>query len=102
MTAPLVFERDSGSVTVTTAALARLVTHAAEDGDGARIRRPRRRSLDVAHRDGNASVKLDLVVPYGAVLPELARGVQERVADALTEMCGLEVERVDVAIEELD
>jgi uncharacterized alkaline shock family protein YloU len=36
------------------------------------------------------------------VLPELARAVQEHVTDALRSSAGLTVERVDVAIEELD
>jgi uncharacterized alkaline shock family protein YloU len=36
------------------------------------------------------------------VLPELARAVQERVADALHTACGLEVARVDVAVEEVE
>jgi uncharacterized alkaline shock family protein YloU len=34
-------------------------------------------------------------------MPELARAVQERVAEALARTGGLEVERVDVEIEEV-
>ena len=45
---------------------------------------------------------LELRVRYGLVLPELARSVQERVAEALTRMCVVEVEAVDVVVEELD
>jgi uncharacterized alkaline shock family protein YloU len=47
-------------------------------------------------------VELELAAPYGAVLPDVARAAQERVADALAGMCGLIVEAVDVSIEELD
>jgi uncharacterized alkaline shock family protein YloU len=47
-------------------------------------------------------VELELAARYGAVLPELARAVQDRVAEALRSSAGLTVERVDVAIEELD
>ena len=43
-----------------------------------------------------------LTVAYGKVLPDVAQDVQVRVADALTQMCGVEVSAVDVTIEELD
>jgi uncharacterized alkaline shock family protein YloU len=35
------------------------------------------------------------------VMPELARAVQERVAEALAQTGGLAVERVDVEVEEV-
>ena len=38
----------------------------------------------------------------GAIIPDVAREVQERVADALATMCGVAVEAVDVTVEELD
>ena len=41
------------------------------------------------------------MVEYGRVLPEVSAAVQERVADALTRMCDVEVEAVDVTVEEL-
>jgi uncharacterized alkaline shock family protein YloU len=47
-------------------------------------------------------VDLELAARQGAVLPELARAVQERVATALGEMVGVKVAAVDVSIEELD
>lgn len=100
MTEPLVFPSSNGSVTVTAAALSRLVARAAESVGGARVRRPKR-AVEVAHGDGRASVSLQLSADYGVPLPELARSVQERVADALARVSGLEVERVDVDIEEV-
>jgi uncharacterized alkaline shock family protein YloU len=90
-----------GTITVTHAVLAGLVTRAAEGVAGARVRRGRRR-LDVAVSDGTAHVRLELTAPYGAVLPELARAVQERVAEALTTMCRVELEAVDVSVEEVE
>jgi uncharacterized alkaline shock family protein YloU len=90
-----------GSVTVSSAALQQVVVQAAESVDGARVRRPRR-GLDIELADGRAHVELELAARYGAVLPELARETQERVAAALASMCGVEVEAVDVSIEELD
>lgn len=100
MTEPLVFRSGAGSVTVTAAALSRLVAQAVSSVDGARLRRPRR-GLEIQHADGRASVTLELSVRHGAAMPELARAVQERVAEALARTGGLEVERVDVEIEEV-
>lgn len=100
MTEPVVLKGVSGSITVTAAALNRLVVRAAETVHGASVRRPRR-SVDVSHADGRAAVSLELAVGRDEVAPEVARAVQERVAEAVAATCGLEVERVDVAVEEI-
>ena len=100
MTEPLVFRGAAGSVTVTAAALSQLVAQAVSSVDGARLRRPRR-GLEIRHADGRGSVTLELSARHGAVMPEVARAVQERVAEALARTSGLEVERVDVEIEEV-
>lgn len=100
MTEPLVFRSAAGSVTVTAAALSRLVAQAVSSVDGARLRRPRR-GLEIRHADGRATVTLELSVRHGAAMPELSRAVQERVAEALARTSGLEVQRVDVEIEEV-
>ncbi len=90
-----------GSITVTPSALAGLVVSAAEAVDGAEVRRGRRRlEIDVA--EGHASVRLELSARYGVVLPDLAREVQRRVADALSAMCRVEVDKVDVSVEEVE
>ena len=90
-----------GTVTITAGAMAQIVSQAAERADGVRVRRPRR-GLDVEVDRGRVRAELELAAPYGAVLPDVARAAQERVADALAGMCGLIVEAVDVSIEELD
>lgn len=100
MTEPLVFRGSSGTVTVTAGALTELVARAARSVEGARVRRPKR-SIEIHHDGGRASVELELGARYGVALPELARSVQERVADALGRVSGLEVERVDVVLEEV-
>jgi uncharacterized alkaline shock family protein YloU len=87
-------------VKVTDAALTQIVVRAAEQGEGVRVRRPRRH-LDVEVSDGTAKVSLEVAVTYGRALPEVARGVQERVAAALGTMCEVNVTAVDVSIEEL-
>jgi uncharacterized alkaline shock family protein YloU len=90
-----------GTITVSPGALTELVAQAAETVDGASVRRGRRR-LELELEDGRARVKLELTVRYGASLPEVARAVQERVADALTTMCRVEVDAVDVSVEEVE
>jgi len=100
VTEPLVFRGEAGTVTLTAAALTRLVAQAVAEVEGARLRRPKR-GLEVRHGDGRAAVELELSGRFGASLPDLARAVQERVADALAQTTGLEVDRVDVEIAEV-
>jgi uncharacterized alkaline shock family protein YloU len=92
---------DRGSITITPSTLTELVVRAAESVDGAEVRRGRRRlEIDVA--DGHAHVRLELSARYGVVLPRLACEVQERVAEALTTMCAVEVDAVDVSVEAVE
>jgi uncharacterized alkaline shock family protein YloU len=95
-------EEPGGTITVTAPVLASLVTHAAEQVDGARVRRGRRRlEIDVSAEEG-ARVRLELAARYGVVLPEVARSVQERVAEALTTMCRVRIDAIDVSVEEVE
>jgi len=96
-----VVEAKQGTITITPSALAELVARAAETVDGAQVRRGRRR-LDVDISDGGARVRLELTARYGVVLPGLAREVQQHVADALTSMCRVDVQAVDVSVEEVE
>jgi uncharacterized alkaline shock family protein YloU len=89
-----------GSISVAPSLLPAIVQRAAETVEGARVRR-RRRGVDVHVEGGAVRVDIGLAAAYGAVLPDVARTVQERVAAALSDMSGLEVAAVDVTIEEL-
>jgi uncharacterized alkaline shock family protein YloU len=90
-----------GSVRLSEAALAQIVGGAVGQVEGARLRKGRRRlALELA--DGHGHLQLELAVAYGHVLPDVARAVQERVAEALTEMCELAMDAVDVDVVELD
>ena len=100
MTEPLVFGGPEGLITLTAAALTELVAGAARSVDGVRLRRPRR-AVEVRHADGRASVSIELGATPAEPLPGLARAVQERVGEALAQVTGLEVERVDVEIAEI-
>jgi uncharacterized alkaline shock family protein YloU len=92
-----VVDGERGSVTITPSALAELVVRPAEAVDGAEVRRGRRR-LDIDVADGRACVRLELTARYGVVLPQLARDVQERVAEVLMSMCRVEIDGVDVSV----
>ena len=83
-------------VTVSDAAFAQLVVRAAQEVEGARVRRPKKISLD------GDRLELALGARRGAVLPELARAVQNRVAEAVEAMCAIRLAAVDVTIEVLD
>jgi uncharacterized alkaline shock family protein YloU len=87
-------------VKVTDGALTQIVIRAAEGTEGVRVRRPRRK-VSVEIEGGHARVEIELAVAYGRVLPEVARDVQREVADALSRMCGVSVDAVDVSVEEL-
>ena len=97
----ILVQESGGSVRVSEAALTEIVRRAISSVDGARLRKGRRR-LGVELEDGRARAELQLAVAYGRVLPEVSAAVQERVADALTRMCDVEVEAVHVTVEELD
>jgi uncharacterized alkaline shock family protein YloU len=96
-----VLPEPAGTITVTPPALAGLIVQAAESVDGVQVRRGRRR-LDVDVALGEASVRLELTARYGLVLPEAAREVQQRVADALATMCAVRIGSVDVSVEEVE
>jgi uncharacterized alkaline shock family protein YloU len=100
MTDQLEISEPEGKVSVPAATLARIVVRAAELSEGARVRRPRR-GVDVEISGDHAAVTLRLAARYGTVLPQVAEEVQRHVAEALAQMCGIEVRAVDVAIEEL-
>jgi uncharacterized alkaline shock family protein YloU len=100
VTEPLVVGGPEGSITVVPAALESLVLQAAQTVEGARVRRPKR-SVEVTHGSGRVAVSFELAVESGVPVPELARAVQERVAEAVAVASGLEVASVDVSIEEI-
>jgi uncharacterized alkaline shock family protein YloU len=98
----LVLHEPAGTITVPAPVLANLVTQAAEEVDGARVRRGRRRLEIEIGGEGVARVRVELAASYGVVLPEIARRVQERVAEALATMCNVTVDAIDVSVEEVE
>jgi uncharacterized alkaline shock family protein YloU len=93
---------EAGTITVTDSALTHIVVQAAEAVEGVRVRRPRpRRHVDIEIAGDGARMQIGLTVAYGRVLPEVARDVQRRVADAVGTMCAVKVNAVDITVEEL-
>jgi uncharacterized alkaline shock family protein YloU len=86
--------RTADGVTITDAALTQIVVGAAEQVDGARVRK---RGVELEEE----SVAISLAARYGVVLPDVARDVQQRVAEALATMCDLNM-RVDISLDEID
>jgi uncharacterized alkaline shock family protein YloU len=95
-----VVESAHGTISVPPSVLADLVVRAAETVEGAQVRRGRRR-LEIELANGGARIRLELAARHGSVLPDLARAVQERVAAAIEETCGVAVEAIDVSVEEV-
>lgn len=93
-------KESGGSVRVSEAALAQIVGRAVSSVEGARLRKGRRR-LGLELADGHARTAIEITVAYGLFLPDVARTVQERVADALGRMCDVSVDAVDVSVVEL-
>ena len=101
MSSDHVITSEDGSVTISRAVLAQVVVRSAEEVDGVRVRRPRR-GLEIALDADRARVSVELAARYGVVLPDAAREVQGRIAEALRTQTGLRASAVDVAVEELD
>jgi uncharacterized alkaline shock family protein YloU len=78
------------------AAFAALVVRAAEGVDGARVRRPRKITID------GERLELALAARLGVVLPDLVRDVQECVHETVETMCGIRLAAVDVTVEKVD
>lgn len=97
----LVIREPRGTITVTRGVLEQVVQRAAEEEDGVRVRRPRR-GLEVVVDGGSARVSLELAVRFDVVIRDAAEGVQQRVAERLRTICGLEADAVDVSVEEVE
>jgi uncharacterized alkaline shock family protein YloU len=62
----------------------------------------RSRAVRITHGgDGAVSLELHLAVDWGASIPELGRGVQERVGEYVGRMTDLRVGSVDVVVDEI-
>ena len=62
---------------------------------------PGRRAVRVAGGGDGVRVELHLEVDWGAAIPALGRGVQERVREYLSQMADVEPASVDVVVDEI-
>ena len=79
MTEALVLPGHEGTITVAASALELVVVRAAESVEGARVRKPKR-TVEVAHEPGRASVSFELAIERGGRVLDLAAVVQEEKA----------------------
>ena len=54
------------------------------------------KGIKVEMTDGGCNIEIQIVVKYGIRIPEVASGVQYGVKNAVEEMTGLKVEKIDV------
>ena len=95
----------AGQASISTDILARYAADAAREVEGVRglaeSSLPGRRGVRVSGEDGAVRVELHLAVEWGASIPALGRGVQDRVRDYLRRMAGVESAVVDVVVDEV-
>ena len=95
----------AGQASISTDILARYAADAALEVEGVRSLAesplPGRRGVKVAVADGELRLELHLAVEWGASIPEVGRGVQERVREYLTSMADAAPAVVDVIVDEI-
>jgi uncharacterized alkaline shock family protein YloU len=88
-----------GRIAVDPKAVSRLVQHAAESADGARVVRAGRTLSVSLGEDRAATVAVTITVARRVVLPELGALVQQRIAAALRTALDTPSARVEVTID---
>jgi len=94
-----------GQASISADILARYAADAADEVGGVRglseSHIPGRRGVKVSSDEEGVRVELHLAVDWGASIPEVGRGVQERVREYLVHMADVEPARVDVVVDEI-
>jgi uncharacterized alkaline shock family protein YloU len=88
-----------GKASISTEILGRYAADAAREVAG--VRDVPRRCVKIVQEDGHVRVELHLAVNWGASIPELALGVQERVREYLVRMADVEPAAVEVVVDEI-
>jgi uncharacterized alkaline shock family protein YloU len=95
----------AGQASISADILARYAADAAREVVGVRglaeSHVPGRRAVKVAGADGDLRVELHLALDWGASIPDVGRGVQERVREYLASMADLRPAVVDVIVDEI-
>jgi uncharacterized alkaline shock family protein YloU len=94
-----------GQATISPDVLASYAADAAREVEGVRglvvSPVPGRRGVRITRGDDGVRLELHLAVDWGASIPRVGREVQERVADYLRRMAGIEPLAVDVVVDEI-
>jgi len=90
----------NGQASISTEILGRYAADAAREIAGVRDV-PRRGGVKVAEADGHVRVELHLAVDWGSSIPEVGRGVQQRVREYLVRMADVEPDTVEVVVDEI-
>jgi uncharacterized alkaline shock family protein YloU len=89
-----------GQASISAGILARYAADAASDVEGVRGLAGRR-GVKIENVDGAVRVELQLVVDWGASMPEVGRTVQSRVHEYLGRMADIDPAIVDVVVDEV-
>ena len=91
--------------TISSDILASYAADAAREVDGVRglveSALHRHKGVRIVDEDGRVRVELHVAVEWGASIPDVGRGVQERVAAYLDQMANVDPEAVDVIVDQI-
>lgn len=90
----------TGQASISTEILGRYAADAAREIAGVRDL-PGRGSLKVSERDGGVHVEIHLAVDWGASIPEVGKGVQDRVREYLLRMADVDPASVAIVVDEI-
>jgi uncharacterized alkaline shock family protein YloU len=90
----------NGQASISTEILGRYAADAAREIAGVRDL-PGRGSVKVSEHDGGVQVEIHLAVEWGASIPEVGKGVQDRVREYLLRMADVDPASVEVVVDEI-
>jgi uncharacterized alkaline shock family protein YloU len=90
----------NGQASISTEILGRYAADAAREISGVRDLSGRG-SVKVSERDGGVQVEIHLAVDWGASIPEVGKGVQDRVREYLLRMADVDPASVEVVVDEI-
>ena len=90
----------TGQASISTEILGRYAADAAREIAGVRDL-PGRGGVKVSERDGGVHVEIHLAVDWGASIPAVGKGVQDRVRDYLLRMADVDPTSVEVVVDEI-
>lgn len=89
-----------GTASISMEILGRYAGDAAREIDGVR-ELSGRHAVKVAEEDGNVRVEVHVAVDWGASIPVVGKGVQERVREYLLRMADVDPASVEVVVDEI-